>query len=80
MDGKRKTLTIGSYSDVPLASRKDKSGNYCKGARDHQTEAKQLITQGIDPSLKKQADKQARIAEQARQQAAQDAAPILLRS
>jgi len=73
MDGKRKTLTIGNYPDVPLAGRKDKSGNYCKGARDYQTEAKQLITQGIDPSLKKQADKQARIAEQARQQAAQDA-------
>jgi len=51
MDGKRKTLTIGNYPDVPLAGRKDKSGNYCKGARDYQTEAKQLITQGIDPLI-----------------------------
>ncbi|MDX8406458.1 MAG: tyrosine-type recombinase/integrase, partial [Mariprofundus sp.] len=73
MAGKRKTLTIGTYPEIPLAGCKDKSKNYCKGARDYRTEAKQLITMGIDPSQKKQADRQECIAKQARQQADQDA-------
>jgi len=73
MDGKRKTLTIGNYPEIPLAGSKDRSGNYCEGARDYRTEAKKLITMGIDPSQKKQEDKQDRIAEQAMKKAEQDA-------
>jgi len=73
MDGKRKTLTIGTYPEISLAGRNDKSGNYQNGARDCRTEARRLITQGIDPSMKKQSDRREQMDEQARQKAALDA-------
>jgi len=71
MNGKRKTLAMGSYPDIPLAGNIDKSGAYQKGARDLRNEAKRLIKQGIDPSQKKQQDKREHLAVQAQLKAEQ---------
>jgi len=63
MNGKRKTLSIGTYPAVALAGKKNKAGEFKKGARDLLVDIKRLIKEGIDPSLKKQADRQKSIAE-----------------
>jgi integrase len=50
-DGKEKRLSLGTYPDVPLASRKDSiSGVSISGAREKHEFARQLLAQGIDPS------------------------------
>jgi len=71
MNGKRKTLAMGAYPEVPLAGNMDISGTYQKGARDLCNEARRLIKQGIDPSQKKQQDKREHIAAQAQLKAEQ---------
>lgn len=54
--GKRKTLALGVYPDVPLAGRKDKdTGQWVKGARDKRDEARQKLADGIDPGLHRKA-------------------------
>jgi len=75
LGGKRRTLAIGAYPAVPLATRKDKAGKLVRGARDILNDAKGLIKQGIDPSQKKQADRAEQIAqtEQEKAHAAVDA-------
>src|SRR5687768_4683698 len=52
--GKEKTLALGIYPDVPLASRvvKDEETGKTlkiKGARELRDEARELLAQGIDP-------------------------------
>jgi integrase len=54
MDGKQKTLAIGSYSEITL-----------KDARTRHEEARALLARGVDPSSHKQATKGARLAESA---------------
>jgi len=71
MNGKRKTLAMGAYPEVPLAGNMNISGVYQKGARDLCNEAKRLIKQGIDPSQKKQQDKREHIEAQTRLKAEQ---------
>jgi len=63
LDGRRRTLAIGTYPDVRLAGYKDKSGEYKKGARDLLNDAKALIKLGIDPSQKKQSDRRDKLAQ-----------------
>ncbi len=53
LGGKRKTLALGKYPDIPLAGSKNQDDVYIKGARDLVIEAKGLVKQGIDPSNKK---------------------------
>jgi len=62
LDGKRKTLSIGAYPTIPLAGKINKSKEYEKGARDLAIEAKAMVKAGVDPSVKKQSDKQEAIA------------------
>lgn len=52
MDGKQKTLSIGSYPEISL-----------KDARARHEEARALLARGVDPSSHKQAVKAARMAE-----------------
>ena len=61
-EGKQRTLALGVYPDVPLASRTvkdDKSVGaiQIKGARELRDEARQLLASGIDPGAVKQASK-----------------------
>lgn len=59
-DGKRKTLALGVYPDVPLAGRDDKaSGKRIEGARDKRDEARRQIAAGIDPGAVRKATKTA---------------------
>ena len=52
-DGKEKRLSLGVYPDVPLAGRKDKdSGAWIDGARDRRDKARQLLADGVDPSVR----------------------------
>lgn len=48
IDGKRKTLALGVYPDISL-----------KLARERRDDARELIAQGIDPSAKRKAEKEA---------------------
>lgn len=64
INGKRKTLSIGTYPAIPLAGKLKKDSEYKKGARDLLIDAKAMIKAGVDPSLKKQADRQASIAKE----------------
>lgn len=48
VDGKRKTISLGTYPDTSL-----------KAARDRCDEARRLVANGIDPSAKRQVEKQA---------------------
>ncbi|NWF37971.1 tyrosine-type recombinase/integrase [Mariprofundus sp. NF] len=61
INGNRKTYSFGTYPAIPLAGKKVSAG-YSKGARDFLVEVKALIKQGIDPSLKKQEDRQLEVA------------------
>lgn len=54
MDGKQKTLSIGSFPEITL-----------KEARTRHEEARALLARGVDPSSHKQATKGARLAESA---------------
>lgn len=47
--GKEKTLALGSFPEVPLASRNE-GGRWVRGARELRDEAKSLLAQGIDPN------------------------------
>ena len=48
--GKARMMALGSYPQVPLASRKDPaSGAWIKGARELREDAHQLVQQGTDP-------------------------------
>ena len=49
IDGKRKTLSMGVYPDVPL-----------KLARQRRQEARTLLALGVDPGVQRKAEKQAR--------------------
>jgi len=53
INGKRKTLAIGKYPDIPLATKKVDGDNKIKGVRTYLAEAKDLVVQGIDPSQAK---------------------------
>jgi len=53
INGKRKTLAIGKYPDIPLATKKVEGDNKIKGVRAYLAEAKDLVIQGIDPSQAK---------------------------
>ena len=49
--GKAKTLSLGTYPDVPLAGRKNKqSSEWIDGARDKRDNARRLLANGINPS------------------------------
>jgi len=55
--GKEKRLSLGVYPDV---GRKDKmTGKRIEGARDKRDQARQLLAQGIDPSVHRKAVKTA---------------------
>jgi len=53
-NGKRKTLALGVYPDVPLAGRMD-ANKYLEGARDLRDAAKRKLKEGIDPAAEKKA-------------------------
>lgn len=59
-NGKRKTLALGVYPDVPLASPKT-SGNvpHIDGARERLDQARKLLAQGIDPGASRKAHREA---------------------
>jgi hypothetical protein len=57
INGKRKTLAIGKYPDIPLASKKISDDKTVMGARAYLAEAKELVIQGIDPSQAKKDEK-----------------------
>ncbi len=57
--GKRKTLALGVYPEVPIGSTKLASGVRLVGARERRDEARQLIAQGIDPSVVRRAHREA---------------------
>ena len=57
-DGKRQTLALGSYPDVPLAGRKLTTGEVIKGARDLCDAARERIAGGINPSELRRLEKQ----------------------
>jgi integrase len=63
--GKRKTLALGVYPDVPLTGYwhdpKTKE-NWVKGARDLREDARKILANGADPSAVKQAKKAAVVA------------------
>ncbi len=59
--GKRKTLALGVYPDVPLASAKILNGMRVIGARERRDDARTLLAQGIDPSAARQALRQASV-------------------
>ncbi len=63
--GKRKTLALGVYPDVPLAGYwhdlKTKE-NWVKGARDLREDARKILANGADPSAVKKAKKAAVVA------------------
>lgn len=61
--GKEKLLSLGTYPEVPLASKRDKSGNWITGARDRRDEARRLLAQGVDPGSVKKAEKASRVAD-----------------
>jgi len=62
-NGKRKTFSIGTYPDVPLAGKKGRDRQYIKGARDYLIDIKRLIKDGIDPVAARQQDRQHHINE-----------------
>lgn len=47
--GKYRTLALGVYPDVPLATQRDKAGQVIEGARDKLAQAKALLAAGTDP-------------------------------
>ena len=54
--GKEKRLSLGTYPEVPLAARKDKeSGVLIAGAREKRESARQLLSDGVDPSEQRKA-------------------------
>ncbi|MSP49783.1 MAG: DUF4102 domain-containing protein [Alphaproteobacteria bacterium] len=60
-DGKEKRLSLGVYPDVPLAGRKDKdAGVWIDGARERRDKARQLLADGVDPSVHRRAVRSAR--------------------
>lgn len=66
-DGKFKTMALGIYPDVPLASRTEKdkiTGKVKKivGAREKHADARKLLAAGIDPSTERKNQKQAKAA------------------
>ena len=61
LDGKEKTLSIGSYPEISL-----------KDARTQHEEARALLARGVDPSQHKQATKGARRAESTKKQTIKD--------
>jgi integrase len=61
-DGKEKLLSLGTYPDIPLASRtlKDEETGKprkIKGARELRDDARELLAQGIDPGVNRKAQK-----------------------
>src|SRR5437660_1355034 len=60
-NGKRKTLALGVYPDVPLAGRKiAKTDERIDGARDKRDQAREQIAAGIDPGEHRKARMAAR--------------------
>lgn len=60
-NGKENRLSLGTYPDVPLAGRKDKStGEWISGARDKRDRIRQLLADGIDPGQHRKAAKAAK--------------------
>ncbi len=63
-DGKQKTLALGSYPDVPLASG-EVDGRRIEGAREKRDNARKLLAGGIDPSENRKVQKAARVEQSA---------------
>ena len=59
-EGKQKTLSLGAYPDVPLAS-KTISGKKIDGAREKRDEARTLLKAGIDPGQHRKTVKNMRV-------------------
>ncbi|MBL8527556.1 MAG: tyrosine-type recombinase/integrase [Burkholderiales bacterium] len=57
ISGRRCTLVLGRYPDVPLRSRLTPEGIWIEGARDQHEAARALVAQGIDPAAKKKEGK-----------------------
>jgi len=60
--GKRKTLALGTYPEIPLRGCFLEEGNpesWIHGARDLLEKARKVLAQGIDPAQQKKAQKQA---------------------
>jgi integrase len=58
-DGKQKTLSLGSYPDVPLAG-SVVDGQLIEGARDLRDKARKLLANGIDPGENRKIQKAAK--------------------
>lgn len=66
-EGKRKTLSFGSYPAVPLRGYTDEeTGVEIKGARDKREDAKKLLANGVDPGELKKENAEKRKAEEVR--------------
>jgi integrase len=62
-DDKEKTLSLGTYPEVPLAGRwndPETKKDWIKGARERRDLARELVDEGIDPSDNRKAEKQAK--------------------
>jgi integrase len=64
-EGKEKLLSLGTYPDIPLASRTQKDEETgkprkVKGARELRDDARELLAQGIDPGVNRKAQKSSR--------------------
>ena len=59
--GKEQLISLGSYPDVSLGSRKDAvSGELIKGARERRDDARKLVADGVNPSTHRKAAKNAK--------------------
>ncbi len=60
-EGREKRLSLGTYPDVPLAGRKDRArGGFIEGAREKRDAARQVLANGVDPSMQRKAIKAAK--------------------
>ena len=62
-EGKRKTLSMGTYPDVPLAGHylvEGKTKTWVDGARDKRSNTRKLLAAGVDPGAQRKAEKQAK--------------------
>jgi integrase len=60
-EGKEKLLALGAYPEVPLAGAFDKSSKKrVEGARERRADARRALSEGIDPSAQKKAQRRQR--------------------
>lgn len=56
--GKRKTMALGTYPEVPLATQRDRTGKALSiGAREKLAEARAVLGSGVDPMLARKQEK-----------------------